>query len=258
MATFTLTVQHNTEGDYKGKASDSPTLALQKICSFLQGLSGHVYSGTSFDVSQEPASGTVTLSGVGGTAASGTFTYSSSSGTTVATLNTVTFQQTTGSDSARATALAAAINASTDPLILGLFTASPSSGVVTVTAVHKGVSGNSYALAVSGTGLTRSGATMSGGVDSAVDVAIAGNTVSPDVTDLTDAAAATAVAAAINFDVTDAQYVVASASGTVVTVTALDGGLTGNSITLTSSSDTGTATASGATLSGGTVDTYNL
>lgn len=258
MATFTFTVTHDRAGDYKGKASDSAVTTLQKVASFIHGLSGHVYTATSFDVSQDPASGTVTLSDVGGVAASGTFTYSSASGTTTATLNTVAFPQTTGDDTARASALAAAINASTDPLILGLFTASPALGVVTVTAVHKGVSGNSYALAVSGTGLARSGATLANGEDGEVTVVVAGNSVPTDTTDLTDAAAATAVAAAITADVGASAYATASASGAVVTVTATTGGVTGNTYTLTSTSDTGTATASGAFLTGGTSDTYNL
>lgn len=264
MATTSFTFTHNRASDFKGSSQDSSTLTLQKIASFVNGLSGHVYIGTSFTTSQDPSSGTVTLSGVGGTAASGTFTYSSASGTTTATLNTVAFAQTTGTDSQRATALAAAINASVDPLILGLFTASPSSGVVTVAAVHKGVSGNSYALAVSGTGLARSAATLANGADGSVDVVVAGNTVTTDTTDLTDAAAATAIASAINNDGGDgtagyaSTFVTASASGAVVTLTANVGGVFGDIVTLTAASDTGTATASGSALTGGTSVVYSL
>lgn len=264
MALFSLTVTGCRSGDYKGKATDSAVTTLQKVGSFLQGLSGHSYVAGSFTTSDDAATGTVTLSGVGGTAASGTFTYSSASGSTVATLNGVAFTQTTGTDSARATALASAINASTDPAISGLFTASPSSGVVTVTAVHKGTNGNAYTLAVSGTGLARSGATLSGGADGSVDVVVSGNTVTTDTTDMTDAAAATAIASAINNDGGDgtagfaSSFVSASASGAVVTLTATVGGVFGNLVTLSTTSATGTSTRSAATLAGGTSNSYTL
>lgn len=265
MALFSLTVTGCRSGDYKGKATDSAVTTLQKAQNFLNGLGLHTYSATSFSTSDDASTGTVTLSGVGGTASSGTFTYSSASGTTVATLNGKAFTQTTGTDAARGIALSAAINASTDPLILGLFTASDNgSGVVTVTAVHKGVAGDAYTLAVTGTGLTRSGATLSGGADGSVDVVVAGATVTTDTTDLTDAAAATAIASAINNDGGDgtsgyaSSFVLASASGAVVTLTATVGGVFGDLVTLSTTTATGTSTRSAATLSGGSSTTYTL
>lgn len=265
MPTTSFVFTHDRASDFKGSSQDSSTLTLQKISTFMQGLSGHVYAGTSFTTSQDPSTGTVTLSGVGGTSASGTFTYSSASGTTTATLNGKAFAQTTGTDAARGIALSAAINASTDPLILGLFTASDNgSGVVTVTAVHKGVAGNAYTLAVSGTGLARSAATLANGADGSVDVVVAGNTVTTDTTDRTDAQSATAIASAINNDSGDgtvgfaSTFVTASASGAVVTLTAKVGGVFGDIVTLSAASDTGTATQSAATLSGGSVVSYSL
>lgn len=258
MARTTLTFHHSRASDLKTKATDAAPLTLQKLAQFLSGLAGHVYDGTSFTVGQTAATGTVTLSGVGGTAAIGTFTYSSASGTTVATLAGVAFTQTTGSDAARATALSAAINASVDPAISGLLTASPASGVVTVTAVHKGTAANAYTLAVTGTGLARSAATMAGGAAGSVTVTVNGTAVPTTTTDQTDAEAATAVAASLNADATAGLYVEASASGAVVTVEALTADEAGNVYTLSSTSSTGTATASGSTLAGGAADSYTL
>jgi phage tail sheath gpL-like len=66
------------------------------------------------------------------------------------------------SDTATATALAAAINASANALV-SLVTASSAAGVVTLTADHAGLPGNAYTLAASGTGVTASGARLTGG-----------------------------------------------------------------------------------------------
>lgn len=222
-----------------------------------------IYADTTVYVEQggTQAYATATLSGVGGTAASGAFTFSSASGTTTATLNGKDFSQTTGTDAARGVALSTAINASTDPLVLGLFTASDDgSGVVTVTAVHKGTSGNSYALAVSGTGLARSAATLENGANGSVTLTIAGRAVVTNTTDLTDAAAATAIAASINADAVAPDYVTGSASGDVVTVTANEYAPSGNLITITQSTTTGAVTlgnTSGGKLQSGAYPTGN-
>lgn len=70
----------------------------------------------------------------------------------------------TGSNAETATALAAAINASTTALISGQVSASASSAVVTITALHAGVTGNAITLATSdGTDLAVSGARLTGG-----------------------------------------------------------------------------------------------
>lgn len=263
MATFTLTVTHDRAGDYKGKASDSAVTTLQKVTSFLQGLSGHVYAATSFEVSQDPASGTVELSGVGGTAASNTVTLGGGAGDVTIVTDGTSVGPVAFNTSDAQTALDAITALNANATFAAKATASDGgAGVITITWNTKGTVGDSKTLTASRTAGTATvggnGTTLGGGAEGSVDVTIAGNTVATDTTDMTDAEAATAVAAAINADVTDAQYVVASASSAVVTITALAGGLAGNSITLTSASDTGTATASGATLSGGTADTYNL
>lgn len=204
------------------------------------------------------ATGTVTLSGAGGVAASGTITFSSASGTTSQTINGVTgFSQTTGDDTARAAALAAAITASTDPLISGVLTASAALGVVTITAVHKGTTGNAITLAVTGTGVARSGATLSGGTNNSVTATINGVGVTASATDLTDTAAAAALAVAINASANALvnKFVTATSALGVVTLTAIPVGSAGNAVTL-AASGTG-ATASGARLTGGVDATLN-
>ena len=68
--------------------------------------------------------------------------------------------------------IGADLAATLDNLIAALpdsVTGSKSSGVVTVTAKTAGTAGNSIALAKSGTDITVSGATLSGGVDEVVD-----------------------------------------------------------------------------------------
>lgn len=89
-----------------------------------------------------------------------------------------------------------------------------------------------------------------------VVVTIGGLAISAVPAGASDAATATTVAAAINALATVSDAVVASASGAVVTVTALQSGPMGNVITL-AASGTG-ATASGARLTGGTSSTYTF
>jgi hypothetical protein len=87
----------------------------------------------------------------------------------------------------------------------------------------------------------------------AVTVVINGTSVGPvDVTNITDTAAATAVAAAIELNGTLAPLLVAVGSTTNVSITWGTKGTVGNAVTLAAGvSTTGTATRSGATLSGG-------
>lgn len=98
-------------------------------------------------------------------AASGTVTFATASGTTDTVINGVTFQTTTGTDAERATALAAAINASASAMVQNVVTATAVNGVVTIAADVKGKSGNWITLAVSGTGITASGNRLTGGSD---------------------------------------------------------------------------------------------
>jgi phage tail sheath gpL-like len=102
-----------------------------------------------------------------GVAASGTVTLSSGSGTETATINGVAIAITWAtSDTNSASLLAAAINASANALVSGLVTATSAAGVVTITAVEKGKTGNMCTLTASGTGATASGTgRLTGGVD---------------------------------------------------------------------------------------------
>lgn len=235
--------------------------ALNQLANYLSGLASGTEQGTVSYATDAAnwvaASGTVTLSGSTGTAATGTITFSSASGTTTQTINGVTgFSQTTGTDTERATALAAAITASTDPLIAGVLTAASELGVVTISAVTKGTVGNAYTLAVTGTGCARSAATLAGGANNSVGVTINGVTITTNVTTAaSDTAAAVLVAADINAssNALVAPFVSATSALGVVTVTADNKGVAGNTITL-AASGTG-ATASGARLTGGSETT---
>lgn len=98
--------------------------------------------------------------------ATGTVTVGAASGTVGATINGVSVTVTYAtSASATATALAAAINASANALVNQHVTASASSGVVTLTSKFPGHAGNAVTLAASGTGMTASGARLSGGTN---------------------------------------------------------------------------------------------
>jgi phage tail sheath gpL-like len=99
-------------------------------------------------------------------AATGTVTCSSTAGTLTTTINGVAINATAGGDDpASATAIAAAINASTNALVKNVVTASAASAVVTITSVMPGVLGNCITLASSGTGVTASGARLTGGTE---------------------------------------------------------------------------------------------
>jgi len=96
--------------------------------------------------------------------ASGTVTISGGSGTITATINGVGTAVSWGtSDTATATALAAAINAATNDLVEFHVSATSAAGVVTITAKAPGQWGNAVTLAASGTGATASGARLASG-----------------------------------------------------------------------------------------------
>lgn len=106
--------------------------------------------------------------------ASGTLTLASVVATDTVTINGVTFTAVasgaTGnqfnvgvSDTATATNLAAAINASVTSLVSGYVTASSSAAVVTVTSAFYGLAGNMTTLASAGGTITVSGARLTGG-----------------------------------------------------------------------------------------------
>lgn len=105
------------------------------------------------------ATGTATRSGatmINGTDTSVTVTINGA-GVSVNTTTTTT-------DAEVATAIKTTVNASVNPLVDGVVTASnPTSTTALLTADTKGPSGNWITLAVSGTGLTASGTRLSGG-----------------------------------------------------------------------------------------------
>lgn len=268
MAQFTFNVSGVRSGDYKGKETDSARVTLQKVANFIQGLSGAAYGATSFTVSDDAASATITLSGVGGTAATGSYALSGVGGT--AATGTITLGGGAGNptvvingvsvgpvafntdDDTTAADLATAINANgTLSPLLSALASGPDVGI-TVTA--KGTTGN-YTFTGSRTAgtisLTGSGF-LTGGVNGSVGTTINGTLVTTNTTNLTDTAAATAVAAAIEANATLGPLLAAVGSTTNVNLTWGAKGTAGNAITLAAgTSATGTATRSGATFSGG-------
>ena len=111
------------------------------------------------------------------TAASGTVTLAACAAADTVTINGLVFTASStpagevqfeidGDDTADAAALAAKINACTDTKIAGVVTASSALGVVTITAVVPGLSGNAITLASSnGTRAAVSGARLTGGAE---------------------------------------------------------------------------------------------
>lgn len=103
--------------------------------------------------------------------ASGTVTISSGSGTVSITINGVAFSRTWAtSDTATAAAFVTDINASTNALVQNIVTASSAAGVVTITAIVPGVVGNCITLAAAGTGMTASGARLTSGAETRVNM----------------------------------------------------------------------------------------
>lgn len=105
---------------------------------------------------------------IGTAQATGTITISGTDqGTYTTTINGVGINATGGADdTATAAAIAAAINASANALVADIVEASSSAGVVTITAIHAGKTGNAITLAATaGTGATASGARLTGGTE---------------------------------------------------------------------------------------------
>lgn len=210
--------------------------------------------GNSKTLTASRTAGTATVGGNGttlGGGAQGAVTVTIN-GTAVGPVDTTNL-----SDTASATAVAAAVeaNGTLGPMLVAV----GSTTNVSLAWGVKGTVGNAVTLAagVSATGTaTRSGATLTGGLDNDVTVTVGGVAVVTDTTTLANSAAAEEVAAEINDNSTAANYVTATADSNVVTLTAVAAGEEGNGISLVSSTTNGTATASGATLSGGTSTTH--
>lgn len=131
-------------------------LCCTRISAFLEALSsGKVVGSISYLVD-----------GGGGVAATGTVTFSSASGTVGATINGVAVTVTaSGGDTATAAAFAAAVNNSANPLVNLNVTATSVAGVATLTSRRQDASGNQTTLAATGTGVTVSGARLTGGTN---------------------------------------------------------------------------------------------
>jgi phage tail sheath gpL-like len=111
-----------------------------------------------------PASVTVQVGGTAAAQASGTLTLSSASGAVGGVINGVTITATAaGGDTATAALIAAAINASANALVAGIVTATASGAVVTIRSVDATKAANAITLVASGTGVTASGARLTGG-----------------------------------------------------------------------------------------------
>lgn len=208
---------------------------------------------------------TVTVNGQALTAtqhhARGTITCASADAADNVTIGATTFVGTAGAvtpgaatysidtgNNQAAASLAAQINA--HPVASTIVTAVAASAVVTVRAKTAGTGGNSIVLtSTDGTDLAVSGSgTLTGGA------AVANNQF--DFGGSNDQTAA-ALAAAINATTTDIVElaVQASVASAVVTITAEQGGVGGNDVTLASSNG-GRLAVTGARLTGGTETTY--
>jgi phage tail sheath gpL-like len=212
---------------------------------------------------------TVTINGQALTAtqanASGTVTCASVSAADTATINGVVFTAVnggtptsaqfdmSGSDTACAASLVAAINASIDPLLSGVVTAANAAGVVTVRAVTAGTAGNSLTLATSNnTRLAKSGTVLANGA------AIANNQFDFVGTNTQTGAA---LAAAVNASSTAilSGVVEATNAAGAVTIKAKVKGKVGNSITIATGNGTRLAiTGSLSRLAGGTQTAYTF
>lgn len=207
-----------------------------------------------------------------GVVANGSVAYSSASGTQTVTINGVQVHSAAvgATDAATAAAVASSINSSTDALVQGHVRALVRSATVYIFASRPGAQGNAITLAASGTGATASGARLTGGTEASSNgvrasgtvtvsgadggayvTTINGVAINATGTNGNDTTTAASIAAAINSS-TDALVqgiVYASSSSGTVTISAVRGGLSGNTITLAA---TGTgATASAARLTSG-------
>ena len=279
MSVLTLRITNSSTSPAVGGASglivsNKPNTTLENLKEYFAGL----FKGAPSLTSPGLVPNTISLRcDVSPVTATGTYTISGGSGVLTATINGVacaTASQS-GTDTACATALAAAINASTDALVSGMVTATSALGVVTVSAAVPGKLGNAITTTASGTGNTADQARLTLGTDgtaqaSAVKASgtftvstgsgtltaiINGQSIAITATgvDADDAAAmATAILASEAVGVRG--VVTATSALGVVTVTALIAGTgdknkLGNSITTTA---TGTGFSAGqAVLAGG-------
>lgn len=132
-----------------------PRIAVRKVANFLAAFAAGQRMGTvdvqdGVTTTEVQASGTLTLSTASGTVG----------GTIGGTAVTVT---ASGGDTATAAAIATAINANTT--VNKWVSATSSGAVVTVTSLRGAAVGNNITLVADGTGVTASGAKLTGGVN---------------------------------------------------------------------------------------------
>ncbi|GAC1590960.1 MAG: hypothetical protein NVS3B25_09940 [Hymenobacter sp.] len=154
--TKTVTINLTTTEVYPDRfdMAGRPLVTLRMLAAAMEAISGGTRLGT-VDIA---------ISVSTGAQASGTLTIASGTGVVGGSINGVAITVTWAtSDTVTATALAAAINASTNALVAGIVTASASAGVVTIKTLAKGKVGNSVTLTASGTGVTASGTNLTGG-----------------------------------------------------------------------------------------------
>jgi phage tail sheath gpL-like len=179
----TIVVTHNNEttADLKHRfqaPSHDSRGELLKLQQLLNRLAGGASNGsltvTIDDGDKVAASGTITFSGV--TQANDTVLINGVTFTAVASGATGNQWNVGASATLSAASLAAAINASATALVNLQVTASENgAGVITLTAINKGASGNAITLAEGVDGLTHiavSGARLTGGTNSANSTAV--------------------------------------------------------------------------------------
>lgn len=197
--------------------------------------------GTALTAKQLRASGTLTAAGV---LANDTCVINGSVFTAVTgAAGPNQFDRTPGTDATTATNLAAAINNSVDPKIKGLIKAKAAAAVVTVYFLQKGTVGNAITLVGTAVRLAASGATLANGAATGANQF---DCIGTDIETGIDLARAINASASANIAQVSA---VASTSTGVVTITAKQPGLGGNTITTV-----GTAVrlaAGAATMAGG-------
>lgn len=275
MATYSV---HLTTQDSNVPKAGAPKESIQNLINVLKKLkSGHTI-GTNSMVTRTAgvaASGTVTAASVqvndtvtiNGQALTAKQWHAKGTVTTVSanldagdtfTLNGVVFTAAaaedleagefniSGSNDATATSLLACIAASEDPLLDG-FTATRAANVITFRAIAAGTAGNAYTLATTDAdGAVISGATFTGGAAAAANQFECSGTNTETATSLATCIGAGTTAAAVT------GFVTAATNGAaIVTVTAIELGTAGNTITL-ASSDAGRLACSVTRLAGGT------
>lgn len=263
--TLNLEITHGNAGDIFLDSTDGVDQSIRKICNFLEAGMVGARPVTTIKAQDNATTGaaTVTLTSV---AANTVFLvngvpFTALSGTATAGNNEFDIS---GSDSADATALAAAINASTTTGVIGVVTASALSNVVTITSVDAARTANGVTL--ESLGVVAFGMATCAGVDAGDAITINGQAITAHATmaannqfvvGATNAATATNLAAAINTSTTALinKHVRAVARSAVVYIFAIYGGVAGNAITLTTNDGTDLA-VSGARLTGGTLAQY--